>query len=298
LALLERMLEQVQPEILLTYGGYWLARAIVAAARGRGIPVVFFLCNLDYRCAETFDGGNAVLVPSTFAQEHYCRTLGLPGTAIPGPLDWTRVHCPRVEGRFVTFVNPQPAKGGAYFARIATELNRRRPDIPLLVVEGRAKADALGQTGLELHRLGNVHVMTNTPDPRAFYRVSRLLLVPSLCQEAFGRVAAEALLNGIPVLTSRRGGLSEVLAEAGFLFDVPECYTPAAGLVPSAEEVEPWIAMILRLWDDSAFYAQEGQRCLAAAEVWRPERLGPRLEACFTSVLRSFPGRRGCRGEA
>ena len=43
----------------------------------------------------------------------------------------------------MTFINPQPDKGAAVFARIALELGRRRPDIPLLVVEGRGTSDAL-----------------------------------------------------------------------------------------------------------------------------------------------------------
>jgi len=46
-------------------------------------------------------------------------------------------------GRYVTFVNPHPQKGLFVFARIARELWQRRPDIPLRVVEGRAKRDRL-----------------------------------------------------------------------------------------------------------------------------------------------------------
>jgi hypothetical protein len=36
------------------------------------------------------------------------------------------------EPKYVTFINPQPAKGLTVFARIAMELNHRRPDIPFL----------------------------------------------------------------------------------------------------------------------------------------------------------------------
>jgi hypothetical protein len=51
------------------------------------------------------------------------------------------------EPKYVTFINPQPSKGMTVFARIAVVLNGRRPDIPLLVVEGRS-----GQSGLDLPR--------------------------------------------------------------------------------------------------------------------------------------------------
>ena len=73
----------------------------------------------------------------------------------------------------MTFINPQPDKGATVFARIALELGRRRPDIPLLVVEGRGKADGLAGLPVDLSELTNLHRMANTPDPRDFYRVSR-----------------------------------------------------------------------------------------------------------------------------
>ena len=285
LALLDRLLEQVQPDILLTYGGHWLAQEIMACAQRRCVAVVFSLRNLEYRRADIFRPVDAVLVPSRFAQAHYRRTLGLECTAIPGPWDWTRVQCPEVQGRYVTFVNPQPEKGVFIFARIAWELARRRPDIPLLVVEGRGGAEWLQRAGLDRRTLANLYVMRNTPDPRDFYRASRLVLAPSLWQESFARVAVEALINGIPVLASTRGGMPEALEHAGFQFPVPEQYTPASRVLPTAAEVAPWVETIIRLWDDAAFYEQEQRRCRAAAEAWRPERLAPGFEEFFARVL-------------
>ncbi len=293
LALLERLLQRCPPDLILTYGGHWLAREILQLAQRRHLPVVFALHNLEYQQADLFRNVAAVLVPSRFTQEHYRRTLGVDSAVLPGPWDWGRVRCPHVEGRCVTFVNPQPHKGLFVFARIAVELGRQRPDIPLLVVEGRARADGLRHTGLDLRGLRHLHVLATTPDPRVFYQVSRLLLVPSLCRESLSRVAIEGLINGIPVLASRRGGLPEALAGAGFLFDLAERYTPAAGLVPSADEVAPWIETILRLWDDAVFYENQRRRCLAAAETWRPQRLAPRFEEFFASVLPSSGARGG-----
>jgi glycosyltransferase involved in cell wall biosynthesis len=191
-----------------------------------------------------------------------------------------------VDGRYVTFVNPRPEKGAAVFARIARELGQRRPDVPLLVVEGRARAADLRRYGLDLDAADNLHVMANTPDPRDFYRVSRLVLVPSLWPESFARVVAEAAANGIPALASRRGGLPETLTGCGFLLDVPVRCVADHGQVPTAEEVAPWLDLIVRLWDNSASYDEQRRRCLTAAEAWRPESLVPRYEEFFADVLR------------
>jgi glycosyltransferase involved in cell wall biosynthesis len=51
------------------------------------------------------------------------------------------------------------------------------------------------------------------------------MLMPSVWQESIGRVAAEALLCGIPVIGSNRGSLPEVLGEAAVLLDIPERIT-------------------------------------------------------------------------
>ncbi|MBV9124533.1 MAG: glycosyltransferase [Planctomycetes bacterium] len=291
LALLSRILERWRPDLVFTYGGDDLARAIRIAARERGLPVVFWLRNPEYFKPATFATADAILVPSAFLRDLYQARLGLSCTAIPSPVNRARVLCPDRQGRFVTFVNPEPAKGLFLFARLAEELGRRRPDIPLLVVESRGRAEALAGTGLDLGRLGNLFGMPNTPDPRDFFRVTRLLLAPSLWAEPSGRVVMEALVNGIPVLASNRGGLPETLARAGYVFPVPERYTSCSTLVPAAEEVLPWIETILRLWDDRAFYEQESRRCVEAARDWEPERLGPRYEGFLMDTLSRFAGR-------
>lgn len=289
LHLLEAVMQRFQPDVLLTYGGFWVFPEIAALAHRHGARVVFGLHNFAYTDPAMFRSVDAVLVPSEFSRSFYQRTLGLECTAIPYPLFPSRLCCPHVEPRYATFVNPQPHKGVFLFVRLAVELARTRPDIPLLVVEGRARAESLAQAGLDLTGLANLHRMANTPDPRHFYQVSRVVLMPSLWNESFGRVAAEACLNGIPVLASRRGALPEILAEAGFLFDVDPNYTPETRLVPSAAEMAPWLETLIRLWDDPVFFEQQRHRCRRAAAAWQPEVVFPRYEAFFRRVLTRRP---------
>ena len=153
----------------------------------------------------------------------------------------------------MTFVNPEPRKGVHVFARIAHVLSRRRPDIPLLLVEGAARANCLAQLGVNLRTLTNVTIILNTPDPRKFYAATRLILMPSLMEPA-GLVAMEAMSNGIPVLASNRGGLPETIGDAAPMIDIPPRYMPEILDLPTAQEVEPWVELIIRLWDDAAEY--------------------------------------------
>ena len=161
---------------------------------------------------------------------------GWTGPSIPYPVRLDRVIAEDPDPTYVTFVNPQPEKGAAVFARIALELGRRRPEIPLLVVEGRGTSDGLASVPLDLSGLTNLNRMANTPDPRDFYRVSRVVLMPSLWRESLGRVAVEAMANGIPVLASDRGALPETLGDAGFVLTIPERYTPSGPAVPGPRE--------------------------------------------------------------
>ena len=284
LALAEQALERFRPQVLLTYGGHPAGLELMRRARLRGIATVFHLHNFGYADRSAFGDATVVLVPSEYARRHYARAVGQATTAIPYPLRADRVVASDPDPTYVTFVNPQAAKGASVFARIALELQARRPEIPLLVVEGRGGTGGLANCGLDLSSLTNLHRMANTPEPRDFYRVSRIVLVPSLWRETFGRVAAEALANGLPVLASDRGALPETLGEAGFVLNLPARCTPTGG-VPSAREVAPWVALIARLWDDPAFEARHRDLARAESKRWDSDLLADRYLMFFRSLI-------------
>ena len=134
-------------------------------------------------------------------------------------------------------------KGVFVFARIAAGVGAeaaRHPD-PRHARPQPPRCTAAPELGLTPHLAGhfpsqtghdgrNITTMPYAPDPRTFYptvySLTKLLLMPSLWYESFGLVAAEAMLNGIPVLASNRGALPETIGDAGFLFDIPAKYTP------------------------------------------------------------------------
>ncbi len=280
LDLADQVLDRFRPEVLLTFGGHPVSRELMHRARAKGAAVVFHLHNFGYNDRRGLEDVDAFIFPSEYSRCHYARRVGLDaGPHVinsSDPIRLDNVIAQDREPRYVTFINPQPEKGAAVFARIALELGQRRPDIPILVVEGRGTSDALAGLPVDLSGLTNLSRMANTPDPRRththartharardFYRVSRVVLMPSLWRESLGRVPIEAMANGIPVLASDRGALPETLGDAGFIFAIPERCTPASGVVPTAQEVAPWVAVIERLWDDPAFEAEHRRRSLA-----------------------------------
>ena len=255
-------LDADRPDAVVTFGGDPLAETLMRLAKNRDLPVVFWLHNFAYRDAKIFTLADYVIVPSRFNRRHYWESIGLACQVLPLVVDWERVrvtgseirrrgagsgeqgvgsgegegtngthHAPRdgfhhaerdEYGQYVTFVNPQRTKGLFVFARIAEILAARRPDIPLLVMAGRSQAGWQTETGIDLSRLPNVTVRGSVPDPREFYAASKLLLMPSLWNESFGLVAAEAMLNGIPVLASNRGALPETIGKSPHPNPLPE----------------------------------------------------------------------------
>ena len=98
-------------------------------------------------------------------------------------MDHRRVLIEQHDPKFLTFVNPSCEKGVYVFARIADELGRHRPDIPVLVVESRGTEATVAACGLELREHGNVFFMGHTHDPRDFWGVTKVCLLPSVWWE-------------------------------------------------------------------------------------------------------------------
>jgi glycosyltransferase involved in cell wall biosynthesis len=152
------------------------------------------------------------------------------------------------------------------------------------MVESQGTADFLAALGIDVRSMKNVRIMRSTPDPREFYALSKLILMPSMIESA-GLVAMEAMTNGIPVLASNRGALPETIGDAGFLFDIPARFTPTTLEFPTDEEVAPWVETIIRLWDDAAYYEQSSRAARARAQAFHPDRLAPVYRDFFTRIV-------------
>jgi Glycosyl transferases group 1 len=127
---------------------------------------------------------------------------GGPSVVVHPPLEFER-HCVEETGSAVTLVNLQENKG----VRVFQELARRMPDVRFLGVSGTH-----GQQ--ERPRIPNIEYMPVTQDMRNVWRKTRIVLMPS-GYESYGMVAAEAQVNGIPVIANPTLGLQECLGHAG-----------------------------------------------------------------------------------
>jgi len=210
----------------------------------------------------------------------YGDKIGLVSTPLEPPLDWSTVVAPSDSRAFVTFVNPAPHKGLFLFARLADMLGSRRPDIPVLVVQSGQSGGSLNNIpGIDFSRYPQVMAAPPVQTPREYFALTRILLVPSIWEEPFGRVAAEAMVNGIPPVVSNRGALPDVIdgdatsGGGGLVRSVPEWMTPAGTRIPSEQEVEPWFGAVCSLWDDAVLYEAVSARGRTIAGVRYSEQV-------------------------
>ena len=286
ISLVEKKIREIQPDILLTYGGLSAERRIHRLAREKGISVVFYLHNSLYTKAVTFSEVDLILVPSKFLSQFYEQRLGLRCRVLHPLFTNDQYRVKNRVPRFITFLNPTPLKGLTLFFKLAEKAIRDLPGAEFLVVEGRGTQGEAIRRGIRIDRLPNVKVIPHQQDVRTAYSVTRVLLYPSFWVEAFGRTIVEAQLNGIPVLASQRGGISEALNGGGFLLNIPERCTRNYMAVPTPEEVQPWVDRLSVLLQDEGAYEEAGRRAVQAAEDFSAEKIVERAAELFEALLK------------
>lgn len=284
------------PEILFGFGGQPGEVRRRSLVRERGATVVMAVLNLSYFNRDAFRNVDAVVTASQFVSDLYLRRIGLVSSPLYSPFDVEDIIAEQRVPRFLTYINPSLNKGVMFFARLAEEIGNERPDIPIMVIESRGTAGHLIAAGLragfDLRRHANIMVSPGVSQPKHIYAATRVLLVPSVWEEPFGRVASEAVLNGIPPIVSERGGLPEAAGDDAFVLPLPKSLTSKRLKPVDAPDVAPWKERAIRLMTDDAAYEEAcvRTRTAAATAPWAPDAMRRRTLAFFSRVCRA-PGR-------
>jgi glycosyltransferase involved in cell wall biosynthesis len=247
------------------------AMPLVALGLHARVKAVLHVTNVDSRTADI----NLIEHPDmrlTACSPFAARRLeALQGVTAPVTLPLVEPDLYRVAGTgdAVLMVNPTLLKGVETFFRLA----EARPHIPFVAVESWDIDDGWRLILANRARaLGNVALWPSTADMRTAYAHARVVLMPSIHEETYGRIVAEAQLSGIPALASDRGALPDTVG--------------AGGITLSADAgIAAWCAALDRIWAPDA---HRGYAAAARRESERPDRRPESIVESFVGVLEAF----------
>ena len=297
LELFEGLLSDAAPDQLIACNGHPVVREALKRARARGITTAFAVRGFGYDDPRYFEDVDHAFTCSQFLTDAYRESVGLMSTPLEPPIDWSTVVAPSESRAFVTFVHPALHKGLLLFARLADMLGAHRPDIPVLLVQSGQSGGSLNAIpGMDFSRYPQIMAAPPVATPAEYFALTRILLVPSVWPEPFGRVAAEAMINGIPPLVSNRGALPQVVGGdfsaggGGRVLPVPDWMTTEPDRIPGEEDVRAWYAAVCALWDDPALYESMAARARQIAHDRYSESVSRRKHLDYFTSLK--PGGR------
>ncbi|SIR63978.1 glycosyltransferase family 4 protein [Natronorubrum thiooxidans] len=201
-----------------------------------------------------------VIANSEYVSKRLKNDFNVDSEIIYPPIELDQYKVENDEDGYIGMVNPRnKEKGGDIFMNIVEDM----PSEEFLAV-GVFRDRELERRANSLDNLTHVGWCDNM---RNFYKQTRMLLVPTQCNEAFGRVAAEAMVSGIPCVVSNRGGLPEVVGNTG-------------EIVHEIESIDAWKDAIQQALTDHEPEAQ-----MQRAKKFSAEKQGSKLNEVVEEIL-------------
>ncbi|MCI7014722.1 MAG: hypothetical protein MR878_04980 [Campylobacter sp.] len=256
-----RQLNIFRPDVCMGYGMALFGTAVHAECKRRGIPHAYPICNGNHPYYNFWDS-DLLFTDSAANAQLYAQRDHLNLATTGAFIDKDAYIADSGSHEYITMINPEPRKGGSIFAKLAL-LAKNDPELKnekFLVVNSRGNfastvsilhdGDDKEATNYKPEMFDNVRMTQNTTNMKAIYALTKVLLAPSVPKawyEGWGRVASEAVLNRIPVLVAKNGGLEEAMAGAGIALDVPSTLHDDPARMPSDEEIAPWLEALKQL---------------------------------------------------
>ena len=256
-----RQLNIFRPDVCMGYGMALFGTAVHAECKRRGIPHAYPICNGNHPYYNFWDS-DLLFTDSAANAQLYAQRDHLNLATTGAFIDKDAYIADSGSHEYITMINPEPRKGGSIFAKLALKA-KNDPELKnekFLVVNSRGNFASTvsvlhdegdkAATNYKPEMFDNVSMAQNTTNMKAIYALTKVLLAPSVPKawhEGWGRVASEAVLNRIPALVAKNGGLEEAMAGAGIALDVPSALHDDPARMPSDEEIAPWIEALKEL---------------------------------------------------
>jgi glycosyltransferase involved in cell wall biosynthesis len=296
---LRRVLSDNKPDVVITQ--QIVAASTTETCNELGVPVIVILNSVDQFCLGSFWSGHpwkcayfcpgckdsgpriaqylfflsevrrmhkglraadSVVTNSRFMQSTLKEIWGIDSFVVtPIVATPARAKGPRRDG-VILFFSPVEHKGLC----LVLELARRMQSEKFLFV-GEAKQ----KSRQAMASLKNVEYVPWTSDVEPLYEQARIVIMPSVIPEGFGRVCIEAMSRGIPCVASAVGAL-------------PETVGPGGDIIKDHKDVESWVAAVQR-YSDVDYLTEKSRVALLHSKVFLRSDGTEKLSSHLSSLV-------------
>lgn len=237
---------------------------------------------------------NCILTDSHFVKEEITRYFGVaPQKIVPIHLGVSPAFRPHKEDETQAALARWGLRHGHYLLAVGTREPRKnlaqalhayqmlperlRREYPLVIAGMKGwKSDPFTPEQEQLARRGQLQILGYVSDVELpmLYAGASMLIYPSL-YEGFGLPPLEGMASGIPVITSDRASLPEVVAEAGIMLD--------------PGDVDGLSQAILALLEDSAEHARRVELGLQQSRLFSWEKCAEKTVAVYENIMNGRP---------
>jgi len=269
---IESYILDFKPDIVLTQL-MWSDIALKLAKK-YNIPSIMRVCKipLELDLSESSDYSPTNIITTSNHVKNYIKEKWNRVAQIVQPLVETEEYMVlnkkfnSINNEYIFMFNPLVRKGGEVFKKVAKQLPNKKFGVVLgwsslkensnfnnfskkyikrvTESEGSKFSGSLPEY-VSFSDCDNVKVFPSEDDSKIFYEQMSILLIPSQWEEAFGRVAIEAMVNGIPVIASNIAGLKNSVGNGGVLIQ--------------KNDVNVWVKEILK-FDDKKYYEKMSEK--------------------------------------
>ncbi len=182
---------------------------------------------------------NVVIAPSNFIKQVCYKWYKITCKVIYPVVEFEKYFVENRNPQYITFASTRKEKIKGY--HIFLEITKRLPQFKFMLVGARIE---------DLPE--NVKYVGFLKDMRDAFKHTKILLFPSLWPEPFGKVAVEAMVNGIPVIYSDSPGIREAVNGAGIPIKQPN-------------NINEWIEKIKMLMEDPSLYKELSKKATIVA---------------------------------
>jgi len=204
------------------------------------IQYIFFRKVIKWH-GDAFKRADFIIANSRFIQKLIKKWYDIDSSVIYPFIKLKDYKTKKKSPKYITLIRPEIHKGVEIFLKISDEL----PNKKFLAVGSSEKAN-------ELMKKKNIKYIPWTGNMKKVYTQTKIILIPTILPESFGRMTVEGMINGIPCIATNMGGLLEAIGDSGIIID-------------DYSDIRKWVNAINKL-NNKEFYSKLSKKAVKQAE--------------------------------